>query len=166
MSIVFVCWQLNKLKSKCKYYLSWVGWSTRPHLTDWLAHALSHFWFLTLKSDPSLETCHLWDIWSEWWGNMKWPICCQFLCVLKIWAIPGENSNSNIIFIVDSPITVRKTFLEKRNRHWDLDFEWKSKLGFVANFFPSPTRYWQCFAAWWAQESRSSDRRRSAWFVA
>ena len=20
-----------------------------------------------------LETCNLWDIWSEWWGNMTWP---------------------------------------------------------------------------------------------
>ena len=38
MSIVFVCWQLNKLKSKCKYYLSWVGWST-SHSPDWLAHS-------------------------------------------------------------------------------------------------------------------------------
>ena len=21
----------------------------------------------------NLETCHLWDIWSEWWGDMTWP---------------------------------------------------------------------------------------------
>ena len=20
-----------------------------------------------------LETCNLWDIWSDWWGNMTWP---------------------------------------------------------------------------------------------
>ena len=19
------------------------------------------------------ETCNLWDIWSEWWGDMTWP---------------------------------------------------------------------------------------------
>ena len=21
----------------------------------------------------TLKTCHLWDIWSEWWGDMPWP---------------------------------------------------------------------------------------------
>ena len=21
----------------------------------------------------TLETCDLWDIWSEWWGQMTWP---------------------------------------------------------------------------------------------
>ena len=41
----------------------------------------------------NLETCDLWDIWSEWWGNMTFfsicsqldSICnsCVFLCVTK-----------------------------------------------------------------------------------
>ena len=25
----------------------------------------------------TLETCDLWDIWSEWWGDMTWPVQIQ-----------------------------------------------------------------------------------------
>jgi len=26
----------------------------------------------------TLETCDLWDIWSEWWGDMTWPTKIQW----------------------------------------------------------------------------------------
>ena len=29
------------------------------------------FYFLTFR--VTLEHCDLWDIWSEWWGDMTWP---------------------------------------------------------------------------------------------
>ena len=35
-------------------------------LTDWL----SDFWFWQFR--VILETCNLWDIWWEWWGDMTW----------------------------------------------------------------------------------------------
>ena len=37
----------------------------------WLTHWLSDFLFWHYR--VSLETCDLWDIWSEWWGDMTWP---------------------------------------------------------------------------------------------
>ena len=40
----------------------------------WLTHSLTVLLLLTL----TLETCDLWDIWSEWWGNMTWPTFLQF----------------------------------------------------------------------------------------
>ena len=54
------------------------GTSIDPHVTDSLTD-----WLPILKiatKDHSLwETCDLWDIWSEWWGNMTWPTFWQFL---------------------------------------------------------------------------------------
>ena len=35
-------------------------------LTDWVT-----FWFWHYSL--ALETCDLWDIWSEWWGDLTWP---------------------------------------------------------------------------------------------
>ena len=29
--------------------------------------------FRKLHQRAVLETCDLWDIWSEWWGDMTWP---------------------------------------------------------------------------------------------
>ena len=29
--------------------------------------------FRELHQRAILETCDLWDIWSEWWGDMTWP---------------------------------------------------------------------------------------------
>ena len=29
----------------------------------------------------TLQTCDLWDIWSEWWGNMTWPTFWQHLTI-------------------------------------------------------------------------------------
>ena len=40
-------------------------------LTYWLTDWLSDFWFWQFR--VILETCNLWDIWSEWWGDMTWP---------------------------------------------------------------------------------------------
>ena len=37
-------------------------------VTDWLTH--STFTFDIQRT--TLETCDLWDIWSEWWGDMNW----------------------------------------------------------------------------------------------
>ena len=37
-------------------------------VTDWLTH--STFTFDIQRT--TLETCDLWNIWSEWWGDMTW----------------------------------------------------------------------------------------------
>ena len=37
----------------------------------WLSHWLSDFWFWHYR--VTLETCDIWDIWSEWWEDMTWP---------------------------------------------------------------------------------------------
>ena len=31
------------------------------------------FYFWHTMSDAILETCDLWDIWSEWWRDITWP---------------------------------------------------------------------------------------------
>ena len=40
-------------------------------VTQSLSHSLTDFYFWHYR--VTLETCDLWDIWSEWWGNMTWP---------------------------------------------------------------------------------------------
>jgi hypothetical protein len=53
-------------------------------------HSISHSTTQSLTEESSkhyrvtLETCDLWDIWSEWWGNMTWPKKWQFLTILTI----------------------------------------------------------------------------------
>ena len=55
--LVFSCpQQLNR----------WPCHSVTQSLTDW---QYFYFWHYRV----TLETCDLWDIWSEWWGNMTWP---------------------------------------------------------------------------------------------
>ena len=39
-------------------------------VTDWLSEWVT-FWFWHYR--VTLETCDLWDIWSEWWGDLIWP---------------------------------------------------------------------------------------------
>ena len=42
---------------------------------DLVTHSLTH-WLRTLLiviQRATLETCELWDIWSEWWEDMTWP---------------------------------------------------------------------------------------------
>ena len=40
---------------------------------DFVTHWLTEWPFKTHTNRVTLETCDLWDIWSEWWGNMTWP---------------------------------------------------------------------------------------------
>ena len=35
-------------------------------LTEWVTFRFWHY-------RVTLETCDLWDFWSEWWGDMTWP---------------------------------------------------------------------------------------------
>ena len=37
---------------------------------DLVTHSLSNFYFWHYR--VTLETCNLWDIWSEWWRDMIW----------------------------------------------------------------------------------------------
>ena len=41
-------------------------------LKTWLCHSLSHYFDLGTHRDI-LDTCDLWDIWSEWWENTICP---------------------------------------------------------------------------------------------
>ena len=45
-------------------------------VTDSLIQSLTDFYFWHYR--VTLETCDLWDIWSEWWGNMTCPTFLQF----------------------------------------------------------------------------------------
>jgi len=58
------------LRLSCELYV----FSCPQQLNRWPCHSLSHsqyfyFWHYRV----TLETCDLWDICSEWWGNMTWP---------------------------------------------------------------------------------------------
>ena len=47
----------------------------------------------TFREHPQraiLETCDLWDIWSEWWGYMTWPTKRQWQRQLQ-WKSHLEN---------------------------------------------------------------------------
>ena len=48
------------------------GQSLDGLITDWLTHLLKNTSRERL-SHLSPLTQRLWDIWSEWWGNMTWP---------------------------------------------------------------------------------------------
>ena len=40
-------------------------------VTHWVTHSLRTL--LIVIQRATLETCDLWDIWSEWWEDMTWP---------------------------------------------------------------------------------------------
>ena len=61
------------LKANIKYILS-----CPEHLNRWPCHSLTHSIFTFDLQRATLETCDLWDILSEWWGNMTWPTFWQF----------------------------------------------------------------------------------------
>ena len=42
-------------------------------LTDSLTHWLSHSTFTFDIKRATQDTCDLWNIWSEWWGDLTWP---------------------------------------------------------------------------------------------
>ena len=67
-------------KPSYKWYCHSVFFSCPQQLNRWPCHSLtdslSHFYFWHYR--VTLETCDLWDIWSEWWGNMTWPSLWQF----------------------------------------------------------------------------------------
>ena len=48
-------------------------------VTDWVTDWVT-FWFWHYR--VTLETCDLWDIWSEWWRNMTWPTFWQFFLTI------------------------------------------------------------------------------------
>ena len=51
----------------------------------------------------TLETCDLWDIWSEWWGNMTWP---KLTIIFKV----GFNHLQRFV----SFFSKRRTFFSER----------------------------------------------------
>ena len=42
-------------------------------VTDWLTHSLTQGTLLIDIQRATQETCDLWDLWLEWWGDMNWP---------------------------------------------------------------------------------------------
>ena len=72
------------------------------------------------------ETCDLWDIWSEWWGNMTWLTFWQFLqmwifLILFPWIFCWQFRQFLTIR------TITKTILETCDI-WDTDYisdNWK-----------------------------------------
>ena len=51
-------------------------------LTESLTHSLTNFYFWHYR--VTLETCDLWNIWPEWWGNMTWPTFWNFLQISQV----------------------------------------------------------------------------------
>ena len=64
-------------------------------VTHALTHWLTNFYFRHYR--VTLETCDLWDIWSEWWGNMTWPSFWQFFTILTIFDIFWQFSTISTI---------------------------------------------------------------------
>ena len=59
----------------------------------WLSHWVTDFYFWHYRM--ALETCDLWDIWSEWWRNMTWPTFWQFLIFFYIFWQVSTIFNNN-----------------------------------------------------------------------
>ena len=60
--------------------------STGDLVIHWLNDSLTHWGYFYCWLDiqrATQETCDLWDIWSEWWGDMCW----QFWQFLHCWTI-------------------------------------------------------------------------------
>ena len=62
--------KLGVIQISCRKF-SQVRFSCPQQLNRWPCHSLSNFYFWHYR--VTLETCDLWDIWSEWWGDMTWP---------------------------------------------------------------------------------------------
>ena len=60
----------HRQKHRCRWFLavqnSSIGDLVTDSVTDWLTNF--YFWHYRV----TLETCDLWDIWSEWWRDMIW----------------------------------------------------------------------------------------------
>ena len=61
----------NTQPGKQKYILFWFLAVQNSSIGDLVTHWLSDFWFWHYR--VTLETCDIWDIWSEWWEDMTWP---------------------------------------------------------------------------------------------
>ena len=55
-----------------------------------------YFWHYRV----TLENCDLWDIWSEWWGNMTWPTFWQFSRILTILTIFDNFDNCGLVWTI------------------------------------------------------------------
>ena len=66
-------WILNLMKMRNFFLFSCPEQLNRwpcHSLTDWVSEWVTfRFWHYSV----ALETCDLWDIWSEWWGDLIWP---------------------------------------------------------------------------------------------
>ena len=69
---------LSILTKKRKHYWEFLAVhnsSIGDLVTDSLTDSVTNFYFWHYR--VTLETCDLWDIWSEGWGNMTWPTFLQ-----------------------------------------------------------------------------------------
>ena len=59
------------IKQQCQVFIFSCPEQLNRWPCHWLTHSLSDFWFWHYR--VALETCDLWDICSEWWGDLVWP---------------------------------------------------------------------------------------------
>ena len=80
--ITLLCWskhiwlkyvQCKTLKIHVKF-LAVHNSSIGDLVTNWLTEDFTNWHYRV-----TLETCDLWDLRSEWWGNMTWPTFWQFV---------------------------------------------------------------------------------------
>ena len=87
---------------------------------DLVTHSLTHsvtFWFWHYR--VTLETCDLWDIWSEWWGDMTWPKNTYLPTYLPI-HLPNYLSTYLCISIREHP---KRAIIGIWEKLWDYPFK-------------------------------------------
>ena len=71
------CWTYPKYI--VAYHCHRILFSCPEQLNRWPCHWLTDW----LKAIP--ETCDLWNIWSEWWGDMTWIFFYNFYNFWQFW---------------------------------------------------------------------------------
>ena len=75
LKTILLTWDISDIWSE------WWGdmtWQKNTYLPTYLPTYLSTYLCTSIREHPLakgaiIETCHLWDIWSAWWGDMTWP---------------------------------------------------------------------------------------------
>ena len=91
---------LKMSTSSCTFQINWdlsffCIFSCPEQLNRWQCHWLTQGTFTFDIYRVTLETCDLWDIWSEWWGDMTWLKIFRFSENVQIF---GEFSDFWRIF--------------------------------------------------------------------
>ena len=63
----------------CMYIYTFFSCPADSSIGDLVTHSLTDWdTFWKHNNRMTLQTCEVWDIWSEWWGDMTWPTKIQW----------------------------------------------------------------------------------------